>query len=107
MGWRWWQAEPKLDGKNVVFGRVIEGIDKLSKAPDPFFLFRKGTNKGNNIKNIHHCIIYCVFLFCAFLPVPVSINDSAKPEVPKALDFTAPGIVSFKKRLAKPQILCK
>ena len=26
------QAEPKLDGKHVVFGRVIEGIDKLSKA---------------------------------------------------------------------------
>ncbi|CAK9015175.1 unnamed protein product [Durusdinium trenchii] len=26
------EAEPKLDGKNVVFGRVIEGIDKLSKA---------------------------------------------------------------------------
>lgn len=27
------KAEPKLDGKHVVFGRVIEGIDKLSKAP--------------------------------------------------------------------------
>ena len=26
------QAEPKLDGKHVVFGRVIEGIDNLSKA---------------------------------------------------------------------------
>lgn len=25
------KAEPKLDGKHVVFGRVIEGIDKLSK----------------------------------------------------------------------------
>eukprot|EP00930_Biecheleria_cincta_P086022 TRINITY_DN75393_c0_g1_i1.p1 TRINITY_DN75393_c0_g1~~TRINITY_DN75393_c0_g1_i1.p1 ORF type:complete len:428 (-),score=105.33 TRINITY_DN75393_c0_g1_i1:211-1494(-) len=25
------KAEPKMDGKHVVFGRVIEGIDKLSK----------------------------------------------------------------------------
>ena len=26
------KAEPKLDGKHTVVGRVIEGVDKLSKA---------------------------------------------------------------------------